>query len=774
MTRLNGRRTSLRKSLMRSIGSSATPSSPGDEEARSSVRSSEVHTEGTASWALDGTSMGDDEDPDFAFLDGPAREKKAVVAIDFGTTNTGLAYGMTAKRRVHILREKEPTCALFDRKGSRKKKLIEFGQAARDSWRRSQAGQQLVATFFATEQTGWNANQIYIDQAIKMELYEATKGNDEALEEQAVKDAGGITYFEVVSSILGYLRKSALREIAKRENETLDTMDVLWVITVPSVWRESDKQFMRRCAFEGDLITDEFSGDLVIALESECAAVWAEAVIAQTDEDESTQLKPGQKVVCLDCGGGTVDVAAIALLEPEEGSNAGQDEGAEKELRMSQLLPPTGLHIGAKDVDKQFFHFLGALLGESALETALNTPDVRLELQDGWERIKLSLKPTSFDVDNGVKVKFSLEATLMELGLKLHDIVPRFNRGSKIMYDSSPIKIDYKRTLTRPSTTILLPPSLFRYCFDYVVDSIVELTKDTIIGRLSLAEVDHIILFGGLGGSCYLKKKLHEAFQEDTHILIHVAHKPNLTVMKGAVKFGFYPSIIRSRRARVTVGIKVTMPFQRSKHNKKPHIRHRAYDKVRREYYIKDAFKTFVRRGQLVDVEREYSHTFEPASSAVSQIKFDIYATPNEECDYVTEPGCQKLATIWIDVNKGEMRRVICSLSFGYTEITAKVIDTDGEILHHVPVVYYREVEEAILRAAVAQEQMETMGQYDLASALSNRLAAHFGDEEAANFVSRLGIQDYSAQPSVKVDADENADDDIDDDQDDDDNDDDE
>lgn len=649
---------------------------------------------------ISSNSTGDEEDALInTFLDGPARAKAAVIAIDFGTTNTGLAYGLTDDRRLRILRRKEPTCVLFDRQNYH---LLEFGKAAQDMYRRSQAGQQLVASFFGAEQPAWNEKYIFIDQPIKMELYDAMSETDGVpLEEQTIPNvADNLTFKGVISAILRHLKNVALRDIAAKEDKIIDVADALWVVTVPSIWRESDKQFIRRCAHAAGMIQDEFSGDLVIALESECAAVYAEAVLAQTDPHPKHHLRPNDTVVCLDCGGGTVDLAAIRILQPEDDDD---DEG--DETHMAQLLPPTGLKLGAKDIDKRFFRFLGSILGQEALKMAWETPDARLELQDGWETVKMKLRPENF-LPGGHRVRFLLEATLQELDLKLPELVSRFNHQARAKYKNKAIKIDYKRALTRASTTLLLPPELFKHCFDPIVDPIVELVNETITGRLGLPDVDHLILYGGLGGSCYLRDKINRAFASET-LRVHVAHNPNLTVMKGAVKFGFSPRIIRSRRARMTVGVKVTLPFVRSKHNKKPHLSHKAYDTYHKEYYLRDAFQPFVRRGELVDVQREYSHAFEPASELVDKIKFDIYATPAEDCLYVTEDGCEKLATITIGIEKGDMRRVLVSLLFGYTEVVAKVISADGELLRRLPIVYYRDAETAVMTAVAAQDHFD-------------------------------------------------------------------
>ena len=54
----------------------------------------------------------------------------------------------------------------------------------------------------------------------------------------------------VFSMTLNYFRNHALRELADATGSKVLEQDVRWVITVPAIWRQNAKQFMREAAYE--------------------------------------------------------------------------------------------------------------------------------------------------------------------------------------------------------------------------------------------------------------------------------------------------------------------------------------------------------------------------------------------------------------------------------------------------------------------------------------------------------------------------------------------
>ena len=64
--------------------------------------------------------------------------------------------------------------------------------------------------------------------------------------------------------------------------------DVRWVVTVPAIWRQQAKQFMREAAYQADIASARQPDQLVIALEPEAASVYCRKLkMNQLVEDRS-------------------------------------------------------------------------------------------------------------------------------------------------------------------------------------------------------------------------------------------------------------------------------------------------------------------------------------------------------------------------------------------------------------------------------------------------------------------------------------------------------
>jgi hypothetical protein len=49
---------------------------------------------------------------------------------------------------------------------------------------------------------------------------------------------------------LQYFKEHALRELSDQSGTRFVNEDVRWVITVPAIWKQSAKQFMREAAYQ--------------------------------------------------------------------------------------------------------------------------------------------------------------------------------------------------------------------------------------------------------------------------------------------------------------------------------------------------------------------------------------------------------------------------------------------------------------------------------------------------------------------------------------------
>jgi molecular chaperone DnaK (HSP70) len=116
-----------------------------------------------------------------------------------------------------------------------------------------------------------------------------------------VKALNGTSWplLDIVTKTLDYVKTEALKEAGRSLPYGLQAEDVQWVLTVPAIWKDGAKGFMRKAAHRAGLIKEEGSRRLVLALEPESACVAC---------DVHKLAKPGDPFMVLDCGGGTVDI----------------------------------------------------------------------------------------------------------------------------------------------------------------------------------------------------------------------------------------------------------------------------------------------------------------------------------------------------------------------------------------------------------------------------------------------------------------------------------
>lgn len=55
---------------------------------------------------------------------------------------------------------------------------------------------------------------------------------------------------EIFAHALRYFKDHALQELSDQSATTIINEDVRWIITVPAIWRQPAKQFMRHAAYE--------------------------------------------------------------------------------------------------------------------------------------------------------------------------------------------------------------------------------------------------------------------------------------------------------------------------------------------------------------------------------------------------------------------------------------------------------------------------------------------------------------------------------------------
>ena len=89
------------------------------------------------------------------------------------------------------------------------------------------------------------------------------------------EDEREMKLIDVVSASLEVCKDSAISEINKEslDDQKISATDAVWVLTVPAIWSEFSKRFMRTAAFRAGLIEEKESDRLTLCLEPEGAAI---------------------------------------------------------------------------------------------------------------------------------------------------------------------------------------------------------------------------------------------------------------------------------------------------------------------------------------------------------------------------------------------------------------------------------------------------------------------------------------------------------------------
>jgi len=254
--------------------------------------------------------------------------------IDLGTTFFGYAF-MFAIDPGNIFiekgKEREPTCLLL----KPDKTFVALGYKATDDFYNMLDPDQ--------------QKEYYYFHLFKMQLYETKKLSRQS----KLRDATGkhMNALEVFAIVFEELKQKILKQIncSKSTSSSVTSDHVGWVITIPAIWTDEARQFMREAAYNAGLIRNR------LVLEPEAAALYANdrPICLGNNFITMEKLGPGSKYIVADPGGGTIDMCVHEIL----------DDG-----HLRELYRATGGHAGGSTVNEEFLQFLKTLFGSEALE----------------------------------------------------------------------------------------------------------------------------------------------------------------------------------------------------------------------------------------------------------------------------------------------------------------------------------------------------------------------------------------------------------------------
>ncbi|MBC6452206.1 MAG: HSP70 family protein [Hormoscilla sp. SP5CHS1] len=479
-----------------------------------------------------------------------------------------------------------------------------------------------------------NAKDHSFFSTFKMALRESSKRTNDG----PIAVANNGQEFPVIDLVADYLRElgGLLRtELKNATSGELKDNEILWCLTIPAIWKDNEKSFMRGAAVKAGLITDSESDRerLLLVLEPEAAAIYCQ-------EKDQAQLEAGKRFMVVDCGGGTVDITTH-----EVSPHGGLDEVAEG----------TGGAYGSTYVDKEFREYLARKLTAPALTRYEEEDPIGwLELMGDWERKKCDFDPATTTI------------SYLEIPNRLYKILSK----------------DYPQVLEKlaeeqdeDDEKVHLSQETMQAMFKPVLDGLVKKVKEQ-FASVDRRGCDIMYLVGGFSTSPVLRQRIQQEFGD--RIKIVMPKQPGAAIVEGAASFGLNPESIRSRSSRLTYGCQVCQVFDenRDRHQKSK----RKYYEEQGDWYIGNRFSHFVLAGDSVDVNEVVTHSFYPMRSDQKGLNFTFYATRKKNPRYVDEPDVEELGQLEVDMSSTvgkqiDERNVEVSMNFGRIEIAVTARD---------------------------------------------------------------------------------------------------
>ena len=464
-------------------------------------------------------------------------------------------------------------------------------------------------------------------------------------------DGRKMPLMKVISQTLKYISTRAIEKLKDQLGEEIVKKEKLrWVLTVPALWSEKMKMFMRQAAVEAEIIPNWNSDKLWLCLEPEGASIQCREDIEE--EELREKMTKGSIILVLDCGGGTVDITVSKLkCEPNEA------------FLSEEVLPSSGgCEWGSKYVDQNFEKFLGCFLGPELFSLYSKNASARFEILQHFELLKKKFMPGT---GNGYRLQLSYLSEYLNTK-KLKDLTNNYNNSVGKEYQVS----------VKGSSCIYLSQDLMMSFFKPLVEKIKAKVEELLIQvyKKEGYNVKFIFMVGGFSESPYLKSEIKKKFQNnETTVLI--PKRPLISVIRGACMFGLNPRIITSRIAKKTYGINTLTVFDPNRHPEKKKVI------IEGEDFCEDVFDAFVKKDQSVRVDEVVNKVYCPVRARQSVMRIIIYSTDSTDVEFVDEKGVEKLGELSIDLGKNtlEDKTVTVTMRFGSTSIMVTVMNKKGE-----------------------------------------------------------------------------------------------
>ena len=239
----------------------------------------------------------------------------------------------------------------------------------------------------------------------------------------------GKSEIDVAADYLYKLRQAMRNQLQKTLGEvfTREERNIRYYLTVPAIWNDAGKAATRAAAIQAGFLRDENDPRLTLISEPEAAALFC----AKTG---LLNLKIGDAILIVDCGGGTVDLIAYEVEE-------------EQPFSVAECTTGSGDSCGSTALNRNFSNILRAKIR-------------KMKLPDGSRTAGKVYAKCIMDFENRIKADFR-------------------NNGQKWAVDVG-IEADFHDAGIEDGYMTFTNEEILQ-CFEPVVNRILELVRNQII-----------------------------------------------------------------------------------------------------------------------------------------------------------------------------------------------------------------------------------------------------------------------------------------------------
>ena len=565
--------------------------------------------------------------------------KKAIVAIDFGTSGTTYAYAFLDSKDDIILGKWN----IPDTKNTTEIIL-------NDKYEIKKFGADCLK--FCLEESS-SKEKYYHFNDIKMKLYEnktEITANNEYLT---------LKIDLVISKILTFIKKEAINSI-KAARPSIKESEIEWKVTVPAIWSNLSKEIMLNASKKAGIFIEN-NQSLFFSLEPEAAA----CDYVNENSSDKNAIKVGNSYIVCDIGGGTVDISTHKRV-----NNNGQ-------MYIEELYPPIGGNHGSTYINKNFWErVITKLFGIDAIEKLkkiVNDPKQNENIYEDYCELLNDIDDFKKDISNDSKNNSRrINCTLFE---KLIDndisfLIDQYNENCNKGWNIS----------KHSGLRIYFP-------YQIMMDLTKEIIVDNVIKHLNrilkhFPLIKSIIYAGSVStNDCIFTMIKEEMNKTYTNLEHYRSTFPSTAIVRGAVIFGFNPYIIKSRISKYTIGIGVKEEWDESLHGNRQDLKF--FDEEENKYFCHNCFSPIIYQKEKIEINDKKSAEY-IIRKDISSVTF--YKTNFLEVKYVDETysfknnkrkKCKKIFETIFDI-KGFYDKndpeVVIQLQLGGTFIYGNII----------------------------------------------------------------------------------------------------